>query len=207
MCLPDCRAGQTSACAAFSSIALEEVPDVLIKATLATEDRRFYSHSGIDLAAIARSFHANSGIDRVHSSVSQQVASILFPSNGGTVEDRVHEALVAISLQWRPSKDELLKIYLNRVQIGASVFGVSEAARLYLHKRVQDNLSDAAMLAGLLNEPLDVASHIGLRNARQGASLVLDKLVHTGFMTDDPVFGARHYPAHLMFEPAEESSN
>ncbi|MGM4954171.1 transglycosylase domain-containing protein [Bradyrhizobium barranii] len=90
------------------------------------------------------------------------------PSNGAAVEDRIHEALVAIWLERRLTKDELLTIYLNRVQIGAAIFGVSDAARLYLNKRVQDtDLSEAATLAGLLNEPLDVASHIGLRNVRQ----------------------------------------
>ncbi|OSI34914.1 hypothetical protein BST65_01485 [Bradyrhizobium canariense] len=204
VCLPDCRAGQTSACATYISIGLKELPDVLIKATLATEDHRFYSHFGIDLAAIARSFHANWNLDGIHSTVSQQVARILFPSNGAAVEDRIHEALVAIWLERRLTKDELLTIYLNRVQIGAAIFGVSDAARLYLNKRVQDiDLSEAATLAGLLNEPLDVASHISLPNVRQRASLVLDKLVQTGFMTDDQVFGARQYPAQLMFRPDE----
>ncbi|MGR4932483.1 transglycosylase domain-containing protein [Bradyrhizobium sp. CAR08] len=103
-----------------------------------TEDHRFYSRFGIDLAAIARSFHANWNLDGTHSTVSQQVARILFPSNGAAVEDRIHEALVAIWLERRLTKDELLTIYLNRVQIGATIFGVSDAARLYLNKRVQD---------------------------------------------------------------------
>ncbi|MGM4954172.1 transglycosylase domain-containing protein [Bradyrhizobium barranii] len=79
MCLPDCRAGQTSSCATYISIGLKELPDVLIKATLATEDHRFYSHFGNDPAAIARSFHANWNLDGIHSTVSQQVARIQNP--------------------------------------------------------------------------------------------------------------------------------
>ncbi|WP_456769718.1 transglycosylase domain-containing protein [Bradyrhizobium sp. USDA 3650] len=66
MCLPDCRAGQTSACATCISIGPKELPDVLIKATLATDDCRFYSDFGIDLAAIARSLYANWDVDGIH---------------------------------------------------------------------------------------------------------------------------------------------
>ncbi|WP_409190535.1 transglycosylase domain-containing protein [Bradyrhizobium sp. RDM4] len=206
--LPDCRAGPTSACATYNSVPMNEFPDVLIKATLATEDPRFYSHFGIDLAAIARSLHSSPQVDGIQSSVSQQVATILFPSNERTFEDGIHETLLAIWLEWRLTKDEILTIYLNRVQIGAGVFGVGDAARLYFKKQVQDvDLSEAAMLVGLLNGPLGLPSHIALLNARTRANVVLDKLVETGFMTEDQVLGARDYLVRQVLEPEEDSLN
>ncbi|MCK1730710.1 transglycosylase domain-containing protein [Bradyrhizobium sp. 142] len=79
LCLPECRTGLTSACATYSSISVKELPDVLVKATLATGDRRFYNHFGIDLTAIALSLHAGPGTKAVRSSITQQVARILFP--------------------------------------------------------------------------------------------------------------------------------
>ncbi|MCS3765677.1 MULTISPECIES: transglycosylase domain-containing protein [Bradyrhizobium] len=200
----ECRTSPTSACATHNTIALKELPEVLIKATLATQDHRFYSHFGIGLAAIARSLHARPETEGVHPPISQQVARMLFPSNGRTFEDRIHERLIAIWLEFRLTKDQILQIYLNRVRIGAGIFGVSDAARLYFQKRVQDiDLSEAAMLAGLVNVPPDQVSHIAVWTARQRATLVLEKLVETGFMTDDQVFGAKHYPARLIYNPEE----
>ncbi len=128
--LPECRTSPTSACTTYDTIALKELPEILIKATLATQDHRFYSHFGTGLGAIARSLLARPETEGVHSPISQQVARMLFPSNGRTFEDRVHEGLIAIWLEFRLSKDQILQIYLSRVRIGASIFGVRDAARL-----------------------------------------------------------------------------
>lgn len=90
----------------------------------------------------------------MRSCITQQVAKILFPSDERNLEVKIQEALVAIWLEWRLSKDEILKVYLNRVQIGRGIFGVSEAAQSYFHKQVQDiELGESALLAGLINAP------------------------------------------------------
>lgn len=208
LCLPECRTGLTSACATYSSISVKELPDVLVKATLATGDRRFYSHFGIDLTAIALSLHAAPGTKAVRSSITQQVARILFPSDQPNLEVRIQEALVAIWLEWRLSKDEILKIYLNRVQIGGGIFGVSKAAQSYFQKQVQDiELGEAALLAGLINAPLDLPSHVALPNARERANLVLDTLLETGLITNDQRFAAKQHPARLIFMDQDAPPN
>lgn len=208
LCLPECRTGLTSACATYSSISVKELPDVLVKATLATGDRRFYSHFGFDLTAIALSLHAAPGTQAVRSSITQQVARILFPSDQPNLEVRIQEALVAIWLEWRLSKDEILKIYLNRVQIGGGIFGVSKAAQSYFQKQVQDiELGEAALLAGLINAPLDLSSHVALPNARERANLVLDTLLETGLITNDQLFAAKQHPARLIFMDQDASPN
>ncbi|WP_161494822.1 transglycosylase domain-containing protein [Bradyrhizobium canariense] len=205
VCLPDCRAGPTSACATYNSIPVNELPEVLIKATIATQDPRFYSHFGIDLAAFAASFHSSPQVDGLQSSISQQVATILYPSNERTFEDRIREALLAIWLEWRLTKHEILTIYLNRVQIGAGIFGVGEAARLYFKKQVEDvGVSEAAVLVGLLNEPTELPSHHAPPNVRIRANVVLDKLVRTGFITEGQVLGAREYLARQVLKPEED---
>lgn len=135
----------------------------------------------------------------MRSSITQQVAKILFPSDERNLEVRIQEALVAIWLEWRLSKDEILKVYLNPVQIGRGIFGVSEAAQSYFHKQVQDiELGESALLARLINAPLDLPSHVALPDARARANLVLDTLVETGLITNDQLFAAKQHPARLI---------
>lgn len=97
---------------------------------------------------------------------------------------------------------------LNRVQIGGGIFGVSKAAQSYFHKQVQDiELGEAALLAGLINAPLDLPSHVALPNARERANLVLDTLVETGLITNDQLFAAKQHPARLIFMHQDASPN
>ncbi|MCK1530731.1 transglycosylase domain-containing protein [Bradyrhizobium sp. 182] len=99
------------------------------------------------------------------------------------------------------ARDEILKVYLNPVQIGRGIFGVSEAAQSYFHKQVQDiELGASALLAGLIYAPLDLPSHVALPNARARANLVLDldPLVETGLITNDQLFAAKQHAARLI---------
>lgn len=181
------------------TVPLEDIPDQLIKATLATEDRRFYEHWGIDVSGTFRAVLTNAragGVRQGGSSLSQQLAKNLFLSNERTIERKIKEAFLAIWLEARLTKSQILKLYLDRAYLGGGAYGVDAAARYYFGKSVKEvNLAEAAMLAGLFKAPSKYAPHINLPAARARASTVLDNLVDAGFMTEGQVFGARRNPA------------
>jgi penicillin-binding protein 1A len=181
------------------SVPLEQFPDHLIKAVLATEDRRFYEHFGIDIPGTLRAVLTNAragGVVQGGSSLTQQLAKNLFLSNERTIERKVKEAFLAMWLETRLTKNEILKLYLDRAYMGGGAFGVDAAAQYYFGKSVRDvNLAEAAMLAGLFKAPTRYAPHINLPAARARANVVLDNLVEAGFMTEGQVFGARRNPA------------
>lgn len=193
------------------SIPLEDFPDNLIKATLATEDRRFYDHFGIDVAGTARALLTNAqagGVRQGGSSITQQLAKNLFLNNERTIERKVKEAFLAVWLETRLTKNEILKLYLDRAYMGGGTFGVDGAAHFYFNKSVRDvNLAEAAMLAGLFKAPTKYAPHINLPAARARANVVLDNLVDAGFMTEGQVFGARRNPAVAVDRREEVSPN
>jgi penicillin-binding protein 1A len=191
------------------SIPLEQFPDHLIKAVLATEDRSFYQHFGIDLIGTVRAILTNAragGVVQGGSTLSQQLAKNLFLSNERTIERKVKEAFLAIWLESRLTKNEILKLYLDRAYMGAGAFGVDAAAQFYFNKSARDvNLAEAAMLAGLFKAPTKFAPHINLPAARARANVVLDNLVEAGFMTEGQVFGARRHPASVVDRRHEQS--
>jgi penicillin-binding protein 1A len=182
-----------------NSVALADFPDHLIKAVLATEDRRFYDHFGIDVGGTLRAVVTNAragGVVQGGSSITQQLAKNLFLSNERTIERKVNEAFLALWLESRLTKNEILKLYLDRAYMGGGAFGVDAAAQFYFGKSAREvNLAEAAMLAGLFKAPTKFAPHINLPAARARANVVLDNLVEAGFMTEGQVFGARRNPA------------
>src|SRR5688572_4809108 len=193
------------------SIPIEEFPDHLIKATLATEDRRFYEHFGIDIPGTFRAVLANTragGVVQGGSSISQQLAKNLFLSNERTIERKVKEAFLAMWLEVRLSKKDILKLYLDRAYLGGGTFGVDAAAQFYFNKSAREvNLAESAMLAGLFKAPSKFAPHINLPAARARANVVLDNLVEAGFMTEGQVFGARRNPAMVIDRRDERAPN
>jgi penicillin-binding protein 1A len=193
------------------SIPLEEFPDHLIKAVIATEDRRFYDHFGIDVPGLFRALMTNAragGVVQGGSSITQQLAKNLFLSNERTIERKINEAFLALWLESRLQKNEILKLYLDRAYLGGGTFGVDAAAQYYFNKSVRDvNLAEAAMLAGLFKAPSKFAPHINLPAARARANVVLDNLVDAGIMTEGQVFGARRNPATPVDRRDEHSPN
>ena len=193
------------------AIPLEDFPDHLIKAVLATEDRRFFEHFGIDPSGLGRALSANAragGVVQGGSSITQQLAKNLFLNNERTIERKVKEAFLAIWLETRLTKNEILKLYLDRAYMGGGTFGVDAAAQFYFGKSARDvTLSEAAMLAGLFKAPGRFAPHINLPAARARANTVLDNLVEAGFMSEGQVFGARRNPASVVDRRDERSPN
>jgi len=191
------------------SIKLDEFPDHLIKAVLATEDRRFYEHFGIDVPGTFRALLTNAqagGVRQGGSSITQQLAKNLFLTNERTIERKVKEAFLAMWLEVRLKKNEILKLYLDRAYLGGGAFGVDAAAQYYFNKSARDvNLAEAAMLAGLFKAPTRFAPHINLPAARARANVVLDNLVESGMMTEGQVFGARRNPASAVDRRDEQT--
>lgn len=188
-----------------NSAELSEIPDFLIKATLATEDRRFYEHFGIDVWGTARALASNAEGDsglQGGSSVTQQLAKLLFLSNERTLERKIKELFLAFWLETNYTKDEILKLYLDRAYMGGGNFGVVAAAEYYFGKQIQDiNLAEAAMLAGLYKAPGRWAPHIDIAAARGRANVVLSNMVNAGYLTEGQVTAARRRPA----EPVDRS--
>ncbi|SMQ61052.1 penicillin-binding protein 1A [Devosia lucknowensis] len=192
------------------SVALDQMPDYLIKATLATEDRRFYEHFGVDVVGTLRALVTNAtGESSLHggSSITQQLAKQLFLSSERTIERKIVEAFLSVWLEWHYTKDEILKLYLDRAYMGGGNFGVTAAAEYYFGKRVQDiNLAEAAMLSGLYKAPGRWAPHVDLAAARGRANVVLTNLVASGFLTEGQVTAARRHPATPISRTADANS-
>ncbi len=193
------------------SVPLDQFPDHLVKAVIATEDRRFYDHFGIDIAGTARAFVTNAragGVVQGGSSITQQLAKNLFLSNERTLDRKIKEAFLAMWLEARLTKNEILKLYLDRAYMGGGAFGVDAAAQYYFNKSARDvDLPEAAMLAGLFKAPTKFSPNVNLPAARARANVVLDRLVESGFMTEGQVFGARRHPATPVDRSEERAPN
>jgi penicillin-binding protein 1A len=193
------------------TVPLSEMPDYVVKAVLGTEDRRFYSHFGIDVLGTFRAVAANAqaqGVVQGGSSITQQLAKNLFLNNQRTLERKIKEAFLALWLEARLPKDEILQLYLDRAYMGGGTFGIDAAARFYFGKSVRDvNLAEAAMLAGLFKAPTKYAPHVNLPAARARASTVLDNLVESGFMTEGQVYAARKHPAEAVDHRDSDTPN
>jgi penicillin-binding protein 1A len=184
------------------SVPLDEIPDVMIKATLATEDRRFFEHFGVDVMGTFRALAANARHDTVvqgGSSLTQQLAKNMFLSPERSLSRKIKEAIIAIYLENHYTKAEILKLYFDRAYLGGGSYGVEAAAHYYFGKSIRDvNLAEAAMLAGMFKAPTRYAPHVNLAASRARANEVLSNMVEAGFMSEGQVYGARMNPAKIV---------
>ncbi|MGL4397676.1 MAG: PBP1A family penicillin-binding protein [Hyphomicrobium sp.] len=184
------------------SVPLDEIPDALINATLATEDRRFFEHYGIDFYGTARALMTNIQANDVvqgGSTLTQQLAKNLFLSSERSIDRKIKEAFLSFLLESRYSKREILKLYFDRAYMGGGAFGVEAAAQYYFGKSVREiNLAEAALMAGLFKAPAKYAPHVNLPSSRARTSEVLDNLVEAGFYTSGQVHAARMNPAKTI---------
>jgi penicillin-binding protein 1A len=191
------------------SMPVDQIPDHVINAVLATEDRRFFDHFGIDVLGLVRAMSENVRANSVvqgGSTLTQQLAKNLFLSNERTIERKIKEAYLALWLEANLSKKEILQLYLDRAYMGGGTFGITAAADFYFGKSVSDlNLAEAAMLAGLFKAPAKYAPHINLPAARSRANIVLSAMVEGGFMTEGQVLAARRRPATAIDRGTRES--
>lgn len=184
------------------SVPIDQMPDHFIKAVLATEDRRFFEHFGIDFIGLARAMGENAragGVVQGGSTLTQQLAKNLFLTNERSLERKIKEAFLALWLESNMSKKEILSLYLDRAYMGGGTFGAAAAAQFYFGKNLTDvTLAESAILAGLFKAPAKYAPHVNLPAARARANTVLSNLVRGGLMTEGQVIGARRNPATVI---------
>ena len=169
-------------------IAADEMAPVLPQAVLAIEDRRFFTHGGIDAFGVIRAAWQNAVEGRVvagGSTISQQVAKLVFLSPERSAKRKIQEAMLAFWLEREFTKEEILTIYLNRAYFGAGAYGVDAAARRYFGRSARDvDLAQAAMIAGLLKAPSRYSPANDLALARKRAAVVVDAMVDADFLTE-----------------------
>ena len=170
-------------------LTVNELPPELIQAVISIEDRRFFEHGGFDARGFARAMFANvraGGIVQGGSTLSQQLAKNLFLTPERSYERKIKELLLALSLERRFEKDQLLTIYLNRVYLGAGTYGVEAAAQRYFGVSARNiDTYQAAVLAGLLRAPSRLNPDNNARAAHNRARTVLAAMVDAGFLTSD----------------------
>ncbi|MDB4416133.1 transglycosylase domain-containing protein, partial [Akkermansiaceae bacterium] len=159
---------------------LEEIPDHLIKATLAAEDKRFFDHPGIDYLASARALYKNTNNNRVTSgasTITQQLIKISTPQKKRTPSKKLSEIMLARRLETRWSKDQILTAYLNRLDYGSHRQGCAEAARYFFKKPLTDlSLAEAALLAALPQAPSRLNPRRNPQAALERRNWILDRL-------------------------------
>ena len=184
-----------------ADMSLAEFPDALVDAVISIEDRRFYSHSGLDFRGIVRAFARNVSAGEVvqgGSTINQQLVKILHLERDRTLKRKIREAAIAVWLDMRLGKDEILTRYLNNVYLGAGATGVPAAARIYFDKSPADlTLAESALLAGLIKAPSQLNPLKDLDAARGRAAIVLDAMVAAGRLDADAAKAAKENPATL----------
>ena len=204
------------------ALTLARMSPYIPQAVIAIEDRRFYSHFGVDPIGLARAMFQNAMAGRMvqgGSTLTQQLAKNLFLSPERTLERKVQEVLLAFWLEHRFSKDQILEMYLNRVYFGSGSYGVEAASRRYFKKPARDvNLAQAALLAGLLKAPSRLSPARNPEAAETRAQLVLEAMREEGFVSDREITtamtrpptraksywsGAEHFAADLVMDQIE----
>jgi penicillin-binding protein 1B len=197
-------------------VRLEEVPEHLVNAVLITEDRRFFSHSGIDLHRIAGALLSNLRSRRIAqgaSTITQQLVKNLFLTRERTLARKLREAVIALMLESRHSKQEILESYLNMLYLGQdgaiAIHGIGLAARYYFGKDIHDlELPETAMLAGIIRSPSNHAPFRYPEAARERRNFVLAQMLLQKIITKSEYLSAIKSPLGLRppFEKVESAS-
>ncbi|HIK27896.1 MAG TPA: penicillin-binding protein 1A [Oscillatoriaceae cyanobacterium M7585_C2015_266] len=166
---------------------IEQIPDKLVKAFIASEDRRFYKHAGIDFQGILRATISNflaGNVVEGASTITQQLARIVFLNQEPSIKRKILEALLALKIEREMKKEQILERYLNLVYLGAGAYGVADAAWVYFGKTVDKlTLAEMAMIAGLPPAPTDYSPLVNPKVARARRNLVLEDMLEAGYIT------------------------
>lgn len=192
------------------AMALSEYPDVLVKAVLAIEDRRFFDHGGFDPVGILRAIYHNvvtGSVSQGGSTISQQTVKTIFLTPERSVRRKIQEAILTVQLERRLNKQQILALYMNRVYLGSGAYGMDGAARRYFgHPARQMSLAEAAMLAGLMKAPSRYSPLADYEAAKTRAAVVLDAMVDADFITADQAAAAKALPARLAARPVSNDA-
>jgi penicillin-binding protein 1A len=192
-------------------LALDQMPKYLPAAFIAMEDRRFYSHNGIDPLGLARALLLDVRARKWvagGSTISQQTAKIVYTNQQRTMSRKLAELIDAAGLEKSLTKQQILQLYLNRIYLGSGAYGVDGAARVYFGTSARNlSLAQAAMLATLTRAPSVFSPRRDLLRAQQRASLVLDSMVDDGVITQAQADEARAQPAVITDRAATDARN
>lgn len=193
------------------AVSFRELPPYLPRAFVAIEDRRFYSHYGIDPVGIARAAVRNvtaRGVAQGGSTLTQQLAKNLFLTQERTASRKIQEAILALWLERNYSKDQILELYLNRVYFGAGAYGIEAASQRYFGKSARSvTLAEAAMLAGLVQAPSRLAPNRNPDAAEKRAQMVIAAMTELGFVTENSAKTALVTPAEAVDKSGAGSIN
>jgi penicillin-binding protein 1A len=185
---------------AGANVSLKDLPPYLPKAFIAIEDRRFYSHYGVDPFGIARAAVANvmhRGVSQGGSTLTQQLAKNLFLTQERTMQRKLQEVELALWLERKHSKAEILELYLNRVYFGSGAYGVEAAAQKYFGKPAKNvTVAEAAMLAGLVKSPSRLAPNRNPEGAEKRAQTVLAAMADAKFITEAQAQASIGHPSY-----------
>ncbi|NNK85444.1 MAG: PBP1A family penicillin-binding protein [Desulfobacterales bacterium] len=182
-------------------VPLKDIPHYLKAALIATEDRKFYKHSGVDIKGILRAIIKNIWAGEYAegaSTITQQLAKTLFLTPKKTIVRKMKEAVLSFQLERRYTKDEILELYLNQVYFGSGAYGVESAARLFFGKTVNSlNLAECALIAGLPKSPSRYSPHVNVTLALKRRNIVLRQMAAIEIITETELKENLRQPLHL----------
>ncbi len=194
-----------------AAIPIGELPDYVPNAFVAIEDRRFYGHRGVDPWGITRALIADvlhHGTAQGGSTITQQLAKNLFLTQERTITRKAQELVLALWLEHKYSKRQIIELYLNRVYFGAGAYGIEGASQRYFGKSARQlTLAEAAMLAGLVQAPSRLAPNHNPQGAERRAAIVLADMTELKMIAPGAAKLALAHPAHAIKPPAAGSVN
>lgn len=183
-------------------LAYEEIPPQLIDAVIATEDRRFFNHWGIDFRGLGRAMISNVSAGKMiqgGSTISQQLAKNLYLNSSRTMKRKIQELLLSFWLEMKLDKKEILTIYLNRTYFGAGAYGIDAAARtIFGHSAKQLTLIEASMLAGILKGPALYSPLRDVERSYKRAEIVLDNMVAAGYINENTAQNTKNKNVNIV---------
>ncbi len=186
------------------------LPPHITNAILATEDRKFYSHWGIDIKGIIRAFTVNITKGRFAqggSTITQQLAKNLFLSRERTLKRKIQEMILSFQLERELDKDEILSAYLNRVYLGSGAYGIDAAARNYFGKTAEElDLREAAIIAGLLKAPSRYSPNSNPELSEKRTAVVMQAMADAGYITEGDIAEYKNIPPAPKRKPSSGDS-
>jgi len=196
---------------AGAPLPLKEMPAYVPKAFVAIEDRRFYDHSGVDPYGIARALFANilhRGVAQGGSTITQQLAKNLFLTQERTINRKLQEALLALWLERKFTKTQILELYLNRVYFGAGAYGIEQASQHYFGKSARSlTIAEVALLAGVVKSPSRLAPTRNFDGAERRAKIVLAAMAELRFISVPAERIALSHPPRIVAQANTDSIN
>ena len=195
----------------FEKVNFDDIPEDFIHALIATEDKNFYKHHGYDLTGLARSTVQNILAGHVvqgASTITQQLARILFLSNERTFDRKIKELFIAARIEKTISKNQILEMYANNVYLGSGAYGVEGAAQIYFNKHLKElDLAELALIAGLPQAPSVYSPFNNMDLAVQRRNQVLNRMYKMRYITKEQFEAAKEEKVHLSSMPQFYTTN